>query len=108
MQIINILCNDGRDFAHTVEGSQRAMAAPRFCRSKRRLHGETPPPGLVAGLCTDNEFIERDRSMPTPQAPGRTKIRNAALRRDSRSRKWNDHRCRSDHLTELVNSIANV
>src|SRR5690348_9465329 len=108
MQIINVLCNHSRDFACPVEGSESAMAPSRLCRSKRGLHGETPSPRFIASLRALNEFIVRDRSVPAPQATWRAKIWNAALRRDSRSRKGDDHRCRSDHFTELVHRVANV
>ena len=79
MQIVDILGDDGGDLAGLVERGERAMTASRLRRGKSRLHRKAPPPCLVPGVRTGDEFIERDRPVAGPQAARRAEIGNAAF-----------------------------
>src|SRR6185312_6753561 len=108
MQIVDILGDDAGNLSGLVQRSQRTVTAPRPRRGKSRFHCKTPPPGLVAGVRTDDEFIERDRTVTSPQSAGRAKIGNAAFRRNASTGKRNNDGGFGDHVAELFHATAKV
>ena len=79
MQIVDVLGDDGGDFAGLVERGQRAMTASRLRRGEGRLHRKAAPPCLVACIRAGDEFVERDRPVAGPQSARRAEIGNAAF-----------------------------
>src|SRR5579863_9451576 len=102
MQIVNVLGDDGGNLAGAVERGERAMAAPWLGRGESRLHGEAPPPGFVARIFADDEFIKGDRPVAGPQPARRAEVGNTALGRDTGAGKGNDDGCLGDHVAELL------
>src|SRR5579871_2502657 len=108
MQIVDVLGDDSRDLACTIERSERAMSASGPGGSKCRLHGKPPPPGFVARLLVSYELVERDRPVARPQSARRAEIGNAAFGRDAGAGKGHDDGGRGDHLTEALDAALKI
>ena len=103
MQIVDVLRDHGRRLAGAVEACEREVAAagPR-CR-KLRIHGEPPPPGLVAHLLAGaTNSSNGNRPVLGPQPAGRAEIRNAALGRNAGAGERGDDARAFDQLLQLV------
>jgi hypothetical protein len=108
MQIVDVLGDDGRNFAGLVERRQRTVAATWSCGGKGRLHVEPPPPPLNARILTRNELIVGDRPVAAPQPSRRTEVGDAALGRNSCTREGNNDICRRNHVAELLDAATEV
>src|SRR6266849_2276451 len=108
MQIVDVLGDDGGNLAGLVERSERAVAAPRLCCGKCRLHRKAPPPSFLPGVRACDEFIERDRTVAGPQSAGRAEIGNTAFRRNAGTGEGNDGGRLGDHVAELFNAAAKI
>ena len=83
VQIVDVLRHHRRRLAGPVEAGERPMAAARPGAAEAVLHGETPPPRLVAHVAARQEVVERDRPVPGPEAARRAEIGDTALGRDA-------------------------
>src|SRR5207302_3327913 len=86
VQIVDVLGDDGGNLAGPVQRGERAVAAPRLCGSKDRLHRKAPSPRLVACVPAGYKFIERYRAIARPQSAGRAKVGNPAFGRNAGAR----------------------
>ena len=93
VQIVDVLRHHAGRLAGPVERSQRTVPAPRLCAAELILHGEAPPPGLVAHLLAGQEIGELDRPHLGPDAAGRAEIRDAAFGRDAGPGERHDDAC---------------
>ena len=73
VQVVDVLSHHAGRLAGAVERSKRLMPAPRLGAAELILHGETPPPGLVARLLAGEEIREVDRPHLGPDAAGERK-----------------------------------
>ena len=108
MQIVDVLGDDGRNFAGLVQRSERAVTASRPRRGERRLHRKAPPPRLVPGTRAGDEFVERDRAVARPQSAGRAEIGNSAFGRNAGAGEGNDGGRLGDHVAELFHAAAKI
>src|SRR5262249_12096227 len=60
MEIVDVLRDHGRRLAGAVEARERKVPAARPGGGKLCVHGEAPPPGLVAHLLAGKELVEGD------------------------------------------------
>ena len=109
VQVVDILSHHAGRFARRDRAKRAPVAPARLRAAELFLHGEAPPPGLVARLLAGDEVREVDRPHPGPDAAGGTEIRDAAFGRDAgagerhddgvtsaRRRRWrSSHRARS-------------
>src|SRR5882757_712750 len=108
MQIVDVLGDDGGNFAGLVERGQRAVTASRLCCGKGRLHRKAPPPRLVAGIPAGDEFIKRNRTIASPQSAGRAEIGNSAFGRNTRAGEGKNGGGLGDHVAELFHPAAKI
>src|SRR6188768_497450 len=99
MKIVNVLRDQPRHLARTIETRDRPMAAAGLCPAELVLHSEAPAPGLVPHLLIRHKSVEGDRLVLRPYPAGRTKVGDTALRRDPRPGEWDD-------LVGLLDQIA--
>src|SRR6185503_10615157 len=108
VQVVDILRHQSRHLAGAVEARQRAMAAAGPGGGKARLHGEAPPPGLVAHLPAAKEVVELDRPVFAPQPAGRAEIRDAAFGRDAGAGERHDPARGGDQLAQAVDGAVEI
>jgi hypothetical protein len=70
VQIVDVLGDDGGNFAGPVQRGERAVTASGLGCGKCRLHRKSPPPGFRPRIGAGDEFIERDRAVAGPQSAG--------------------------------------
>ena len=100
MQVVDVLGDDGGNFAGTIERRQGAVTTPRFGLVEGVLHGKAPAPCFVAGVLAGHEFIERNRLIAAPQSARRAEVGNAAFGRNPGSGKGHDDGRARDHVAE--------
>ena len=83
MQSIDILCDDMRDVATRHEFGNRLMAWSGLSLANRLADHQEAPPCFEAGFLRSQEVAIRNRFVFGPEAAWRTKVRNAAFRRDA-------------------------
>src|SRR5262245_64116696 len=83
MEIVDVLRDHGRRLAGAVEARERKVSAARPGGGKLRVHGEAPPPSLVAHLLAGEELVEGDRLVLGPQPAGRAEGGDGAFGRDA-------------------------
>ena len=79
VQVVDILSHDAGRLAAPVKAGERAVSAPGFRPTELFLHGEAPPPGLIARLLAGDKIRKVDRAHLGPDAARRTKIWNTTL-----------------------------
>src|SRR5690348_8232437 len=84
MQVVDVLRNDCRSLARTMERRKGTMPPAGTSCGKLGVHGEAPAPRLVTRLLARHELVEGNRPVLCPHAAGRAEIRNAAFGRDAR------------------------
>src|SRR5690348_425350 len=108
MQIVDVLGDDRRNLARTIERGERTMPSPRLRSREGLLHRKTATPGLVARVPARHKLVERDRTVARPQAARRAKIWNAALSGDAGAGEGHDDAARGDHVAEPLHRALNV
>src|SRR5262249_49750460 len=79
MEVVNVLRDQARHFARTIESRDSSMTATRLRPAKLIFHGEAPAPGLIPHLLIRHKCVERDHLVLRPDPAGRAKSRNSAL-----------------------------
>lgn len=102
MQVINILGNNSPDNAGQDKRGHGAMGGARNGGTEIGVDDEMAAPGLAAGGRRSDELVKLDRLELRPYAVRRTKIGNAAIRRDTRAREQHAVARRLDHTDKLV------
>jgi len=102
MQVVDILRDHRRRLAGAVEARKREVSAPGLRRGKVRIHGETPPPGLVSHLLAGKELVERDRPVLGPESARRTEVGDAALGRNASAGEGNDDAGAIHQLLQVI------
>src|SRR3981081_4757564 len=90
LQVVDFLRYPRRRLAGAVETRKREVSAAGLRGRKMRIHGKTPPPGLVSHLLAGEELIERDRPVLGPQPARRAEVGDAALGRNAGAGEGND------------------
>src|SRR5579864_7582833 len=108
MQIVNVLGDDRRYLAGTVERGERPMTATRFCGGEGGFHGKATAPGLIASFGACDKLVKGNWPVAGPYSAWRTKIRDATLCGDPGASKGNDDRRRSNHVAEPFHGAADV
>src|SRR5580700_8352053 len=79
MEIVYVLGDYARHFAHAVKAGQRPMTSSRLGVAELVAHGEAAPPRLVARFLARQEFVEWDGTVLGPKAARGTKVRDTAF-----------------------------
>src|SRR5262249_43996696 len=103
MKIVNVLRDQARHLARTIETRDRSMTAAGLCTTELIFHGETPAPGFVPHLLVRHKRVEGDLLHLRPNPAGRTKIWNSALGGNPRPGEGHDRRGFFDQIAKIAN-----